>query len=171
MQTAFIGALTPDMVAAGKGPGTTAQTLYAMSNSWDVRSGRDYKHAVWNDELKDAMASIGLDESNINEEPPEEPDRSSVCPYSHNLWVNAVLQFQAEGTALFDIVRPSLLFCSDYAQMDMRAISEMKRVNAAGQMVKDGRALLRWALRHVDHSSLSGQIKHVAQNGALVRPG
>ena len=38
MQTAFIGALTPDMVAAGKGSGTTAQTLYAMSKSWDVRS-------------------------------------------------------------------------------------------------------------------------------------
>ena len=38
MQTSFIGALTPDMVAAGKGSGTTAQTLYAMSKSWDVRS-------------------------------------------------------------------------------------------------------------------------------------
>ena len=159
MQTAFIGALTPDMVAAGKEPGTTAQTLYAMSNSWDVRSGQDYKLAVWKDELKDAMASIGLDESNINEEPPEEPDRSSVCAHSHNLWVNAVLQFQAEGTALFNIVRPSLLICSDYAQMDLRAISEMKRVNRLGQMVKDGRALLRWALRHVDYSSLSCQIK------------
>ena len=69
------------------------------------------------------------------------PVGSSLCAYSHNLWVNAVLQYQDEGTKLFDIVRPSLLISTDYAQMDLRAISEMKR----GQ-VKDGRALLRWAM-------------------------
>ena len=92
------------------------------------------------------MASIGLDGRCITEEPPEEPDRLSLCAHSHKLWVNAVLQFQAEGTALFDIVRPSLLISSNYAQMDLRAISEMKRVNVTGQMVKDGRALLRCSL-------------------------
>ena len=42
MQTSFTGALTPNMLAVGKdNPGPTAQTsLYAMLNSWDVRSGR-----------------------------------------------------------------------------------------------------------------------------------
>jgi hypothetical protein len=98
-----------------------------MLNTWDVRSGRNYKHAVWQDELNDAMASIGLDTSCITEEPPEMPVGSSLCAYSHNLWVNAVLQYQDEGTKLFDIVRPSLLISTDYAQMDLRAISEMKR--------------------------------------------
>ena len=67
--------------------------------------------------------------------------------------------FRRRDAALFDIVRPSLLICGDYAQMDLRAISEMKRVNVTGQMVKDGRALLRWALSHVDYSSLSCQMK------------
>ena len=156
MQTSFTGALTPNMLAVGKdNPGPIAQTsLYAMLNTWDVRSGRNYKHAVWQDELKDAMASIDLDNSCITEEPPEPPVGSSLCAYSHNLWVNAVLQYQDEGTKLFDIVRPSLLISTDYAQMDLRAISEMKR----GQ-VKDGRALLRWAMSFVDYSSLSNQIK------------
>ena len=47
------------MLAVGKdNPGPTAQTLYAMHNSWDVRSGRDYTYAVWQDELNDAMASL-----------------------------------------------------------------------------------------------------------------
>lgn len=144
------------MVAVRKdNPGPIAQTtLYAMLNTWDVRSGRDYKHAVWQDELNDAMASIGLNASCITEEPPQPPVGSSLCAYSHNLWVNAVLQYQDEGTKLFDIVRPSLLISTDYAQMDLRAISEMKR----GQ-VKDGRALLRWAMSFVDYSSLSNQIK------------
>ena len=148
------------MLAVGKdNPGTTAQTLHAMSTSWDMRSGKDFKYAVWKDELDDAMASIGLDVRCITDEPPEEPDRLSLCPHSHELWVNAVLQYQAEGTALYNIVRPSLLISGDYAQMDMRAISEMKRINKTGQMVKDGRALLRLALSHVDYSSLSCQIK------------
>jgi len=144
------------MVAVRKdNPGPIAQTpLYAMLNTWDVRSGRDYKHAVWQDELNDAMASIGLNASCITEEPPQPPVGSSLCAYSHNLWVNAVLQYQDEGTKLFDIVRPSLLISTDYAQMDLRAISEMKR----GQ-VKDRRALLRWAMSFVDYSSLSNQIK------------
>ena len=143
------------MVAVRKdNMGPTAQTLYGMLNSWDVRSGRSCKYAVWRDELNDAMASIGLDESCINEEPPQEPVGSSLSVYSHHLWVNAVLQYQDEGTKLFDMVRPSLLISTDYAQMDLRAISEMKR----GQ-VKDGRALLRWAMSFVDSSSLSCQIK------------
>ena len=62
MRTSFTGALTPNMLAVGKdNPGPIAQTsLYAMLNTWDVRSGRDHKHAVWQDELNDAMASIGL---------------------------------------------------------------------------------------------------------------
>lgn len=157
MQTSFTGgALSPNMVAVRKdNPGPIAQTkLYAMLNTWDVRSGRDYKHAVWQDELNDAMASIGLNASCITEEPPQPPVGSSLCAYSHNLWVNAVLQYQDEGTKLFDIVRPSLLISTDYAQMDLRAISEMKR----GQ-VKDRRALLRWAMSFVDYSSLSNQIK------------
>ena len=58
------------MLAVGKdNPGTTAQTLHAMSNSWDMRSGKDYKHDVWTDELNDAMASIGLDVRCITDEP------------------------------------------------------------------------------------------------------
>ena len=143
------------MVAVRKdNMGPTAQTLYGMLNSWDVRSGRNCKYAVWRDELNDAMASIGLDASCINEEPPQEPVGLSLSVYSHHLWVNAVLQYQDEGTKLFDMVRPSLLISTDYAQMDLRAISEMKR----GQ-VKDGRALLRWAMSFVDSSSLSCQIK------------
>ena len=137
------------MVAVRKdNMGPTAQTLYGMLNSWDVRSGRNCKYAVWRDELNDAMASIGLDASCINEEPPQEPVGLSLSVYSHHLWVNAVLQYQDEGTKLFDMVRPSLLISTDYAQMDLRAISEMKR----GQ-VKDGRALLRWAMSFVDSSS------------------
>ena len=81
-----------------------------MHNSWDVRSGRDYKYAVWQDELNDAMASLGLDVSCITEEPPLEPVGSSVCAYSHYFWVNSMLQYPDEGTKLFDIVRKSLLF-------------------------------------------------------------
>ena len=125
-----------------------------MHNSWDVRSGRDYKYAVWQDELNDAMASLGLDVSCITEEPPLEPVGSSVCAYSHYFWVNSMLQYPDEGTKLFDIVRKSLLFSTDYAQIDLRAISEMKRGR-----IKDGRALLRWAMSFVDYSSLSCQIK------------
>jgi hypothetical protein len=83
MQTSFTGgALTPNMVAVRKDLGPIAQNpLYAMRNTWDVRSGRGHKHAVWQDELNDAMASIGLDASCITEEPPQPPVGSSLCAY------------------------------------------------------------------------------------------
>ena len=100
MQTSLKGALPPNMLAVGKDiPGATAQTsLYAMLNSWDVRSGRTPEFAVWKDGLIDAMAGLGLSISCITEPPPIEPDRSSVSAYKHHLWVEAMLQFQAEGT-------------------------------------------------------------------------
>ena len=133
-----------------------------MQNSWDVRSGRTPAFAVWQDELIDALASLGLPISCINEPPPIEPDRSSVSAYKHNLWVEAMMQFQAEGTELFDTVRPSLQVCGAYTQMDLRAISQMKQMDEHG-IRKDGRALCRWALHFVDYSSLSYQIKLIAE--------
>ena len=162
--SSFTGAPTPNMLAVGKKiSGLNAQyPLFAMQNSWDVRSGRTPAFAVWQDELIDALASLGLPISCINEPPPIEPDRSSVSAYKHNLWVEAMMQFQDEGTKLFDTVRPSLQVCSAYTQMDLRAISQMKQMDEQG-VLKDGRALCRWALHFVDYSSLSYQIKLIAE--------
>ena len=128
--SSFTGAPTPNMLAVGKKiSGLNAQyPLYAMQNSWDVRSGRTPAFAVWQDELIDAMASLGLPISCINEPPPIEPTGPNVCPHLHNLLVVAVLQHQAEGTMLFDTVRPSLLIKSAYTQMDLRNSSQMNTV-------------------------------------------
>ena len=75
---------------------------------------------------------------------------------SYGLWLDAVEQYQIEGTALFNAVRPSLPLTGAYTQMDVRAISQMKSETSA---VKDGRALLRWALDFVNKSSLSCQMQ------------
>ena len=111
--------------------------------------GTASQHAVWKDELKDVLARLGLRFDDINEEPPEKPEGLSLTRVSYQLWLDAVEQYQIEGTALFDAVRPSLPLTGAYTQMDVRAISQMKK-----EAVKDGRALLRWALDFVNHSPL-----------------
>ena len=85
--SSFSVAPTPNLLAVGKKiSGLNAQyPLFAMQNSWDVRSGRTPAFAVWQDELIDAMASLGLPISSINEPPPIEPTGPNVCPHLHNL--------------------------------------------------------------------------------------
>ena len=118
--------------------------------------GTASQHAVWKDELKGVLARLGLHFGDINEEPPEKPEGWALTRVSYQLWLDAVEQYQIEGTALFDAVRPSLPLTGAYTQMDVRAISQMKSDTSA---VKDGRALLRWALDFVNKSSLSCQMQ------------
>jgi len=70
----------------------------------------------------------------------------------------AVDQYQAEGTVLFETVRPSLIIDGVYASRDIGLIQTWK--NGA---VKDGRSLLRWALSFVDRSSLTDQMRVVSE--------
>ena len=157
------------MLAVGNfsGPGFKSQinsSLVVMQNSWDVRMGTASQHAVWKDELKDVLARLGLRFGDINEKPPEKPEGLALTRESYGLWLDAVEQYQIEGTALFDAVRPSLPLTGAYTQMDVRAISQMKSETSA---VKDGRALLRWALDFVNQSSLSCQMQLLERELAL----
>ena len=130
-----------------------------MRNTWDVRSGRTPEYDIWRDELSDALARLGLDIGCLAEEPPLKPVKGSslsLWEKEYDLWYDATVQFQREGTDLFDTVRHSMIISGPYAQIDVRAISMMKK-----GAIKDGRALLRWAFEFVDSSSLNCQMELV----------
>ena len=137
------------MVASGSiGSGAAQQT--AMSHGgvhgvpmpeWKVREGRGRDHALWEDSLKDLLPKLQLKWEQIYEEPPALPTGSALNVERHALWKGAVAQYQDEGTALFEAVRPSLVLIEPYALQDIKTIASFKRDG-----VKDGRALLRWAL-------------------------
>ena len=92
------------------------------------------------------------------------PEGLSLTRESYGLWMDAdaIKQYQIEGTGLFDAVRPSLPLTGQYTQMDLRAISQMKK-----EAVKDDRALPRWALDFVNQSSLSCQMQLLERELAL----
>ena len=120
------------MVAVGsEKTGTAAQTATAQAATaatiprWTVRDGRGTAFALWEDSLNDALPRLGLRRSNILEQPPTRPSGSSLSAESLKLWTEAVEYFQNEGTALFDIVRPSLIIDGPYAMQDLRRIGLM----------------------------------------------
>jgi len=76
-----------------------------MKHAWRVRDGRGPEYTLWRDELGDSLARIGLTLDDINEEPPAPPATQTAGHTT--LWIAATLQYQREGTALFDLVRPS----------------------------------------------------------------
>ena len=120
---------------------------------WTVREGRGTAFALWEDALSDALPKLGLRQENLLEQPPIRPNGDALSVESHKLWTEAVEYFQSEGTALFDVVRPSLVIDGPYAMQDLRRIGLMKRDG-----VKDGRALVRWALGFADRSGIKGQM-------------
>ena len=123
---------------------------------WKVREGRGRDHALWEDSLKDLLPKLQLKWGQIYEEPPALPIGSALTVERHALWKGAVAQYQDEGTALFEAVRPSLVLIEPYALQDIKTIASFKRDG-----VKDGRALLRWALEFVDQSGLQAQMQLV----------
>ena len=120
---------------------------------WAVREGRGTAYALWEDALGDALPRLGLRQENLVEPPPSKPVGDSLTVESLQLWKEATAYFQDEGTALFDVVRPSLVIDGAYAMQDLRRIALMKRDG-----VKDGRALVRWALCFADRSGLKSQM-------------
>ena len=131
--------VTPSMVAVGNSdvPGTVqsnANTQHAipMTFGWHVRRGRNDEFILWEDALNDALARIRLTRAVANEEPPEHPGESASAKRKE-LWALAVLQYQREGTVLFDAIRQSILLEGAYANRDVRLIGGWKK-----EGVKDG---------------------------------
>ena len=160
--------VTPSMVAVGNSdvPGTVqsnANTQHAipMTFGWHVRRGRNDEFILWEDALNDALARIRLTRAVANEEPPEHPGESASAKRKE-LWALAVLQYQREGTVLFDAIRQSILLEGAYANRDVRLIGGWKK-----EGVKDGRSLLRWALSWVDRSSISDQMQVLTELNAM----
>ena len=83
-----------------------------MLNSWDPRTGRTPKYAIWWDELGDVLVHLGLSVDHIDEPPPEEPIEATYDAYAYGLWADAARQYQDEGTRIFDAVRKSLIHCA-----------------------------------------------------------
>eukprot|EP00964_Phaeocystis_antarctica_P009317 scaffold5050_cov62-Phaeocystis_antarctica.AAC.2 len=108
------------------------------------------------------LIKLGRSEADIKEKPPEKPEEATWNVKACNHWVAAVEEYQDQGTCIFDAVRGSLLYLSDYTQMDLRTISRMKHQTNGN---KNGRALVGWALEFVDTSSLSCQMKLVEDLG------
>ena len=125
-----------------------------MAVRWPPRSGRNRLFALWEDALNDMLAHLRLKRATMHEQPPEKPTGSALSGESYALWVSAVDQFQAEGTAIFDAVRPSLDLDGPHCEMDLNRIAKWKRDG-----IKDGRALLRWLHSFVDRSTIEGQMK------------
>ena len=134
-----------------------------MTQCWHPRAGRGQDYTLWDDSLLDALARVGLNRESIYEQPPSEPKGFSLDAERMKLFTDAVDQYQAEGTVLFETVRPSLIIDGVYASRDIGLIQTWK--NGA---VKDGRSLLRWALSFVDRSSLSDQMRVVSELHAKV---
>ena len=76
---------------------------------WMVREGPGNAYALWEDALGDALPRLGLRQENLLEQPPVRPTGESLSVESLKLWKEATEYFQNEGTALFDVVRPSLV--------------------------------------------------------------
>ena len=165
MQTPDV--VRPNMVAVGfNNPGKTApQTATSQPGVlmplWRIRTGRGPAFAHWDDALNDLLPHLGLRRQNIYEEPPSSPIGDTLSAESHNMWKQAVDQYQREGTALFDAVRPSLVLDGPYSMQDLRRVASWKRDG-----IKDGRSLLRWALQFADQSSLASQMQLVADINA-----
>ena len=136
-----------------------------MQKLWRVRDGRGHDFTLWNDELDDALARINLDRTSINELPPPEPAPGTWSASRMQLYEAALTEYQWEGTRLFDLVRPSLLIDGPYANRDIRLIATWKNGG-----VKDGRALLRWALSFVDRSSVPDQMKVLKEMNEMRLP-
>lgn len=103
-----------------------------MTVKWKPRGGRNQLYALWDDALGDLLAHLKLKRATLNELPPEKPTGRALTGETYALWVSAVDEFQAEGTALCDAVRPAL---SD-------GPSSHRAVEARGHQ-RYGRALLR----------------------------
>ena len=156
------------MVAVGNPtvPGdTTAQTattqlgiLRTPMPQWRVRDGRGDAFTLWDDALGDVLASLRVSRSDIRSLPPELPTGVSLSSELGIAYRHALDQYQTEGTLIFDAVRPSLIVDGPYSTQDIKRISRWKRDG-----VKDGRALLRWALGFVDRKSLRSQMQLVSE--------
>ena len=120
---------------------------------WRPREGRSDNFTLWQDAFGDALADLGLTLASISDMPPPRPLGALANQDTYELWVNAIDQYQLEGTVLFDMVRPSLDVSGAHQEQDLRRISAWKRNG-----VKDGRALVRWALSFVDRSSVEAQM-------------
>ena len=110
----------------------------------------------------DAVALLGLKQEELYELAPVCPTGEALTAHSYNLWYNAMLQWQQEGTRLFDMVRPTLDLTGPHANQDLRRLRGWKCDD-----VRDGRALLQWALSFVDRSSVDGQMELLKQIGSM----
>ena len=102
----------------------------------------------------DAIAHLGLKREDLFEQPPACPTDATLTAHSYSLWYEATLQWQQEGTQLFDLVRPTLDLSGPHADQDVRRLKGWKR-----DQTRDGRALVQWALSFVDRSSVEGQME------------
>ena len=132
---------------------------------WKVRDGRTKTWVLWDNFYGDMLAVIGLNRTSVYDVPPVRPDASSLSAESYELWVGAANQFQSEGTLLFDIVINSLDLLGPHVDQDIRRIQKWKHDG-----VKDGRALVRWALSFVDRSTVEGQMALLTEINALYLP-
>ena len=158
--------VTPSMVAAGseKTPGPLVVypnslgfgAQVEMKVKWQPRGGRNNLFALWDDAFGDALALLNVKRAALDELPPERPTGAALNGASYALWKNATDDFQAENTAIFDAVRPSLDLDGPHCAMDLHRIKQWKRDG-----IKDGRALVRWVFTFVDQSTIEGQMKLV----------
>ena len=144
----------------------TAKPQFAFQGhalpEWRVRDGRGTSFTKWNDALDDALATLGLTRDSVEELPPSMDSGVSVTAEARKLWSDAVAQYQDEGTALFDCVRPSLVIDGPYEVQDITRIARWKKGT-----IKDGRSLLRWALSFVEQTSVESQMRLVQELHAM----
>ena len=164
--------VTPNMVAVGNSviPGTistlNANQQTALSQCpipiWRPRDGRNSVFRFWEDALMDAVALLGIKQEDLHILPPVCPTDETLTAHSYGLWYNAMVQWQREGTRLFDLVRPTLDLKGPHADQDLRRLRGWKCND-----IRDGRALLQWALSFVDRSSVEGQMELLKQISSM----
>ena len=161
MSSNMVAAGTKVLGAAAQSATQTVERKVPAMPQWMPRTGRTSAFVLWEDALRDVLPTMGMRRDDVYEEPPPRPNANTLSRESLDLWSRAMEEYQATGTMLFEIVRPSLDLDGPWAGQDIRLIQGWKRDG-----VKDGRSLVRWALSFTDRSSIAGQMRLVKQINA-----
>ena len=124
---------------------------------WRPRDGQCEDYELFKDSLIDNLIALDLDPDIVKWEVPSvaqirKSQPSLKEPQLSEMLVSATLEFQAQGTAIFTMVKPALVLDGVHQSEDLEEIRALTRGK-----VRDGRGLLEWAEQWCDYSTFDAQ--------------
>ena len=158
----------------------TSKDLFPIPQ-WRARDGRGLKFDKWWRSVQSLLNALDITVERLSEQPPTSPSAkmSIVTRSSDEAEARAAEELAAQehaheldrwqryNTALYWHVLPSLVIDGVHERSDLAIIDALVKGQRA-----HGRALIQWALTHVDMSGLSKQSQlYTAVYGARIRDG